>query len=289
VIDLITVVFEKEIPLIEIQARSIELYVDTDIIKNIYVVVNDEDSIVDQINPEWWGINSNKVKIIPRSKFDVDANVKGWYSQQLYKLLAAESAESCWSMCLDAKTWFVQKLQWDKLFDESNRVKFKSFPVIPVFKSAQEFLEKYYNISMSEVIGPGGVPFMFHSETVKSMINETDGSFLKFFFDHVHPPSAITEFMLYSAYVIHKHSNYSSLYSSYQYYYVRNIADFQIDKFDKICENMKYPVTLTASIHLRVYPLLTEEQFEKWCCFLVERNLTTNIENTKNRLNILRH
>ena len=288
-IDLITVVFEKEIPLIEIQARSIELYVDTDIIKNIYVVVNDEDSIVDQINPEWWGTHSNKVKIIPRSKYGVDPALIGWDSQQMYKLFAAESAESTWSMCLDAKTWFVQRLDWDKLFDEHHKVKFRSFPVIPVFKSAQEFLEKFYNIHMKEVIGPGGVPFMFHTKTVKSMFKEIDTPFLEFFSTHVMFPANITEFMLYSAYVIHKYGDYSSLYSHSQSYMVQNIADFQLDQFDKIMENMNYSVTLTASIHLRVYPLLTEEQFERWFSFLIEKNLTTTIENTKSRLNIFRH
>jgi hypothetical protein len=289
VIDLITVVFKKEIPLIEIQARSIELYIDTDRIKNIYVVVNDEDSIVNLIDPRWWGTNSNKVQIIPRSKYGVDSALIGWDSQQMYKLFAAESAESAWSMCLDAKTWFVQELHWDKLFDEQNRVKFRSIPVIPVFKSAQEFLEKFYNIHMKEVIGPGGVPFMFHTETVKSMFKELGTPFLEFFSTHVRFPANITEFMLYSAYIVHKYSNYSSLYSQYQPYMVQNMADFQFDKFDKILEDMNYPVTLTASIHLRVYPLLSDDQFERWFSFLVEKNLTTNIENTKSQLNILRH
>jgi hypothetical protein len=207
----------------------------------------------------------------------------------MYKLFAAESAESAWSMCLDAKTWFVQELHWDKLFDEQNRVKFRSIPVIPVFKSAQEFLEKFYNIHMKEVIGPGGVPFMFHTETVKSMFKELSTPFLEFFSTHVRLPANITEFMLYSAYVTHKHGNYSSLYSDSPYYGVQNIADFQIDKFDRMIVRMNYSQTLTASIHLRVYPLLTDQQFDTWCKFLIEKNLTTTIENIKSQLNIFRH
>lgn len=288
-IDLITVVFEKEIPLIEIQARSIELYIDTDIIRNIYVVVNDDDHIIDLINPAWWGIHSHKVQIIPRSKYGVDPTLIGWDSQQMYKLFAAESAESSWSMCLDAKTWFVQKLQWDKLFDTDGRVRFGNMYVNPVFKSAQVFLEELYNIRMTQIVGPGGVPFMFHTETVKSMFKELDTPFLEFFSTHVRLPANITEFMLYSAYVTHKHGNYSSLYSGSTYYGVQNIADFQIDKFDRMIMRMNYSQTLTASIHLRVYPLLTDQQFDDWCDFLVEKNLTTTIENTKNRLNIFRH
>ena len=289
VIDLITVVFAKEIPLIKIQAKSIELYIDAHRIKNIYVIVNDEDSVANLIDANWWGINSNKVQIITRSKYGVDPTLIGWDSQQMYKLFAAESAECPWSMCLDAKTWFVQNLQWDKLFDSQNRVKFRSIPVIPVFKPAQKFLENYYNITMKEVIGPGGVPFMFHTQTVKSMFKELNAPFLEFFPKHVRLPDNITEFMLYSAYVIYKYSNYSSLYSQSQPYIIQNMADFQVTEFDKILENMNYPVTLTASIHSRVYPWLTDEQYERWCRFLVNKHLTVDIENTKSQLNILRH
>ena len=289
VIDLITVVFEKEIPLIKIQAKSIELYIDTHNIKNIYVVVNDEDSVVNLIDPTWWGINSHKVQVIPRSKYGVDPTLIGWDSQQMYKLFAAEESDCPWSMCLDAKTWFVQSLQWDKLFDSQNRVKFRSIPVIPVFKSAQEFLENYYRIRMANVIGPGGVPFMFHTQTVRSMFKELDVPFLEFFSKHVRLPTNITEFMLYSAYVIYKYSDYNSLYSTSQPYIVQNIADFQVNEFDKILENMNYPVTLTASIHGRVYPWLTDDQYERWCSFLVDKKLTVDLENTKSQLNIFRH
>jgi hypothetical protein len=289
-IDLITVVFEKEIPLIEIQARSIEFYIDTDIIKNIYVVVNDDNSIVSLIDPTWWGIHANKVQIIPRSSFGVNSMLTGWSSQQMYKLLAANSSESEWSMCLDAKTWFVQKLEWDKLFDTHGKVRFGWFPTISVFKPAEESLNKFYDINMSAVIGPGGVPFMFHTNTVKEMISDiehkTSTKFLDFFSEKVNPPYLITEFMLYSAFVIYKYGNYSSLYST-QYYSPCNISEWEIQKFDKLLSRMHTSGVLTASIHSKVYANLSAQQLDNWFNFLVEKTLTTNIENTKNRLNIL--
>jgi hypothetical protein len=293
VIDLITVVFQQELHLIKIQARSIELNLESHRINKIYVVVDSDDSVADLVDPAWWGINANKVKIIPRSQLGLAPQLDGWSRQQLYKLLAAEQAESEWSMCLDAKTWFVQSLEWDKLFDGNGLVRFRSFPTIDHFKSAQVFLEKFYNIELPHVIGPGGVPFMFRTELVKEMVKDieqrTGSSFFDWFALHVMEPDRITEFMLYSGYVIHKLGSYSSLYSRDQYYTVTNMADRQVaEEFDLIMGRMHGPYNLTASIQGRAYPHLNDEQLDVWVNFLFSRNLITNPENAKLQLNTLR-
>lgn len=287
VIDLITVVFQQELYLLEVQARSIELYIEPHRIQNIYVVINDSDAIVSQIDPAWWGVNSHKVKLIPRSLWGNAETLHGWASQQLYKLLAAEQAESAWSMCLDAKTWFVQPLDWNKLFDVSGKVCFKSFPTIPVFKSAQLFVEQYLGINLPHVIGPGGVPFMFHTDTVKDMVKHID-NFFDFFVEHVQLPNELTEFMLYSGYVIYKHKSYSALYAQQQHYTVTNLADWQLDDFNQILGRMGSGHNITASIQGRAYQHLTLEQLDCWTEFLLTKQLIASPENTKNKLNIFR-
>lgn len=291
-IDLITVVFQQELYLIEIQARSIELYIDSDKIQNIYVAVNDEDHVAAQIDTAWWGINANKVKIVPRSRWGHAYTLDGWSSQQLYKLLAANEAEAEWSMCLDAKTWFVQKLQWDKLFDSDGRVHFRSNPVNEVFKSAQIFVEQFFNISSPMTIGPAGVPFMFHTETVKDMVsyieNRTGSNFFDFFVENVKLPNCATEFILYSGFVIHKYDTHNALYTQTQHYSVTNLADWQMSKFDDIMAQMKYSQNLTASIQGRAYPHLTDTQLKTWIDFLLTKQLIADPEFTEIRLNILR-
>jgi len=87
-IDLVSVVFAEEIPLIEIQARSIDLYVPTELVDSIYVVVNDSKDICNQIQPHWWGKHEQKIKILHRNDLSVlSATMYGWDSQQLLKLL----------------------------------------------------------------------------------------------------------------------------------------------------------------------------------------------------------
>lgn len=291
-IDLITIVFQQELCLLEIQARSIERYIDSNRINKIFVVVNDRDKVCEQINLSWYGSNSRKVQVIPRSHWGHKETLPGWESQQLYKLLAAESADSEWSMCLDSKTWFVQPLNWNKLFTENNQVHFKTQPTIPVFATAETSLNKLLNIKLPGIIGPAGVPFMFHTSTVKEMFDHlqsiTGKKFIDFFAEYLLVPYQITEFMLYSAFVYFKYQTFDSLYNPYQYYKVTNLADWQLDQFDKILSDMSDERNLTASIQGRAYPHLSDQQLNTWCQFLETRMLIDSTEETKNRLNILR-
>ena len=291
-IDLITIVFQKEFFLIQTQARSIELYIDTTRINKIYVVVDGEDNEADLIDTSWWGINSHKVEIIARSRWGMAHTLPGWERQQLYKLLAAEQATSQWSMCLDAKTWFVQPLDWNKLFSQDNRVHFKSFPTIPAFKTAQDSIEKLFNISLPRVIGPGGVPFMFYTPAVKLMVNDieklTNISFFDFFTANVLRPVAMTEFMLYSGFITKQYKTYDTLYSDIQYYTVTNLADWQLDQFDQVIECMSHPSNITASVQGRAYPHLSNEQLDRWLDFLLSKQLITDVNFTKSQLNTLK-
>lgn len=287
VIDLITVVFEPELYLLELQARSISLYIDHTRIRNIYIVVNDDNHLCNSIDPQWWGKNADKVNIIHRSFFGDTSMLDGWSSQQLYKLCAANIADSEWSMCLDAKTWFVQPLDWEKLFDHDGRVKFSSFPTIPVFQPAQTAIEQYFDIQLSYVISPGGVPFMFHTETVKDMINYIP-DFFRFFCVNVNMPSYMTEFMLYSGYVIKKYQSYTVLYTGQQHYQVTNLADWQINEFDEILERMGANNNLTSSIQGRAYPHLSDSQLDQWLDFLLTKHIISDKEIAKTKLNILK-
>ena len=288
-IDIITVVFQQELYYLEIQARSIEQYIDSDKIGKIFVVVNDEDSVCSSVDVNWWGQNSNRVNIIPRTQFGVREQLDGWDSQQLYKLFGASVATSKWSMCLDAKTWFIQNLDFDKMFDSIDRVNLRSFSTIPVFKPAETFVEKFYNIESKEVIGPGGVPFFFHTPTVIDMIKDLEENhqttLIDFFSKNVMHPVFLTEFMLYSGFVKYKYGSHDKLYSQQQYYLITNVADFQKYEFDKIFVQMQDPNNLTASIHRSVYPYLTEKQLQTWVDFLHSKNLIDDTAVTYQKLN----
>lgn len=277
-IDLITVVFQEELHFLKIQARSIELYTRTQDIGNIYVVVNDVDSVVDLVDPVWYGTHQAKVKIVPYSKWNFGADrLNGWQSQQLCKLLAASEASSAWSMCLDAKTWFIRPLDLSKLFDKQQRVNSGALPVHPMFTNSRQFLERYYNISMPKIIGPAGAGTVFHSATVQALVNSF-GDFMEFFKTNVANTNAITEFHLYSSFVLARNGTYNKLYNKTQYYSCYNLAHWELDKFDSVYHGYVHDDrALTASIHRKAYPLLSAKQIRRWQKFLAQKGL--NISN----------
>ena len=274
-IDLVTIVFQEELNFLQVQAKSIELYTQLSDIGNIYVVVNDWDSVVDLIDISWWGTHQLKVKIVPYSHWNYVSRINGWENQQLCKLLAASEAESPWSISLDAKTWFVQPLDLTKLFDNQGRVTAGTVPVFSVFDSSRDFLQEYYNVSMPTVIGPQGVPFVFHTKTVKDLI-DSYGDFIEFFQTNVRWPHLITEFHLYSSFVLSRHGTYEQLYNKTQYYTCCNISDSDVDNFDEHYNRMLTDKKLlTASIHRRAYKLMSPDQLIKWQQFLSQKRLNT--------------
>jgi len=291
-IDLITVVFEQEIPLIKIQARSIDLYVPPELIGSIYIIINDHKNICDLIDNSWWGKHQQKTRILHYSDFSLyPKNMHGWYSQQLLKLLAAAQAQNNYSYVLDAKTWFIKHILSWFLFDSQGKAHAELMPLFDGFKSTQPFLSEFYSKIYTNLIGPGGVPFPFHTQSLHSMINDiekkTNKHFDEFFCETIQIPDKITEFTLYSAYVLSQNS-FDKLYTYRQPYKVVNIADFQVNEFDKLLAEMQLQTTLTASIHKNLYPNLSQTQFINWCNFLVEKKLLLDLENAQNQLNIYR-
>ena len=54
-IDIVTVVFQEELPILRLQAESIELYCQNMMLGNIVVVINDESMSTADIDPAWYG------------------------------------------------------------------------------------------------------------------------------------------------------------------------------------------------------------------------------------------
>ena len=281
-IDLITVVFKPELYFLQIQARSIEHYIDSKKINKIFVVVNDQKSVCSLIDKNWYGANSDKVEIISAAdKFGSTDNLDGWSSQQYYKLACAEICESAWSVCLDAKTWFITPIDWHKLFDYKNRPRFHPLKNIENFNSAKKFVDVFFDLDKedSSVIGPAGVPFFFATKEIKELFKFLENrkiNFHSFFTEKVQEPTFLTEFVLYSGWIKYLYKGFDRLYNSNQYYQPVNVADFQKDKFREVFLYMLSPNTLTVSIHRSVYENMIEEEWQLWLDFLETRDLSVD-------------
>lgn len=272
-IDIVTVFFPAELDLLRVQAQSLARYCNTIGIRNIYVVLNDQDGQPTEIDPTWWGALEDRVLLLPRSTFSTDYVANGWVSQQVLKLLTAAMSYNTWSMVLDAKTVFVRELALADILDSEGRMRVGSLPVYPVFEPSRQIVNSLWNIDLTRQLGPGGVPFFLHNDTVRAMITactqHTGESFPVFF----QQQGMLTEFLLYSGYVESKTWLWNKLYSATQSFSVVNVGREEVDQFDSKLAQMHNNNPLTVSVHRDAWSKLHWTQRDQYARFLHSRGL----------------
>lgn len=270
-IDICTVVHDEEIPLLILQAQSLQRYASTLGTRNIYVIVNDQDQCMNKIDPRWWGSLASQVCVIPRSFWSATWNSNGWLSQQLWKLLAAAASWNTWTMVLDAKTILVRELTLDQILDDRARACVGLCPIQPVFDASRRICEQLWNQDIEQQLGPAGVPFLFHNDTVRAMITEITRRTGQPFPVWFQEQGLVTEFILYSSWV--QQSRPGQLYSAHCAIHPVNLCHSEVALFDQKIQAMRAAQTTTVSIHRRAWPQLTPDQRQQYRDLLVDRNI----------------
>jgi len=273
-IDIVTVVFEPEIPVLRAQAQSLALYGQKLGIRNIYVVLNDVETIAAQIDPAWWGPLANSVLVIPRTAFSTPFVENGWVSQQVLKMLAASVSYNTYSMILDAKTVFVRELNPDHIVDSAGRIQTGRLPIQSVFEPSKKIVSKLFDIDLQQQIGPGGVPFIVHNDTVRMMIAEvtmrTKTSFPIWF----QQQGMVTEFILYSGFVQFLCGNLNVLYDTHNSLGgVINVSHDETDAWPIKINQMRKGETLTVSVHRGAWAKLDAKQQQQYRDLLAQRGI----------------
>jgi len=270
-IDIITVVFRNELPVLQAQAQSVERYCQDIGIRNIYVVVNDSEEVVGDIDAGWWGALSNKVLVIPRSAFSTDYSDNGWLSQQALKLMAAAVSYNTWSMVLDAKTIFVKPLQLNELLDEQGRPCVGQLDIYPVFERSKQIVDTLFGINLQKQLGPGGVPFIINNRAARAMIADVETRTSTAFPEWFQAQGMLTEFILYSGYV-HSQGGFDWLYNVNSCEVIPvNICHSEVAAFDRKFKDMQN--SLTVSVHRNAWTELTHEQRQQYQYFLIDRGI----------------
>jgi hypothetical protein len=119
-----TVVFEGDLGLMDIQARSMGFYCDPDIAQAIVVIENftgpvpagRRERLVAQ-----YGVLAERVVFAPATAITPPGDAPGWVSQQALKLAVSALIETDRYVILDAKNHLVQRLRLDGLETESGQ------------------------------------------------------------------------------------------------------------------------------------------------------------------------
>jgi hypothetical protein len=273
-IDIVTVVFDEEIPVLRAQAQSIALYCKKIGIRNIYVVLNDEETVAAKIDPAWWGEFASAVLVVPRSTFSTEFVQDGWVSQQVLKILAASMSYNTWSMVLDAKTIFVRELDPRDITDEQGRMCVGTQDIYPVFEPSRLIINQLYNIDLKQQLGPGGVPFFFQNDAVRLMIAETTFITGQSFPHWFQARGRITEFMLYAGYLQHRFKGFDTFYNQRSSFGLVNVCHSEVAAWDQKIAQMKTMNPLTVSVHRRAWSQLDSEQQQQFQYFLIEHGIT---------------
>jgi hypothetical protein len=267
-IDICTVVFDAELDVLKLQARSIELYCQNIGLKNIFVMINDSS----RVDPAWYGAFSDCVKIVPRSTFDCEWSDNGWVSQQVLKILGSAMSNNAWCMIVDAKTLFVRPVELDQVLVDG-RAATGSLSIYPVFEPSRNITNKLFDIDLPAQLGPGGVPFFVEPSLTIDMIAEVESRTGQVFGNYFQQQGMLTEFILYSGYVWYRDQSFDQRYHSQSNIYPANLCHSETGIFDSKFNTMSQPHTLTVSIHRNAWTQLTEQQQQKYHELLIARGI----------------
>lgn len=266
-IDLITVVFREELSVLKLQAQSIERYCQNVDLNKIWIIVNDDTLDTNEINTNWWGEFSNRVTIIHRSAWPYDFNSNGWLSQQVLKLLATDLCVSEWSMVLDAKTILVKPMT-----SIINKPAVGSLDIYPVFEPSKKIVSDLFDIELTHQLGPGGVPFILNNALVKEMIEEIAIRTNKPFAVWFQEQGMVTEFILYSGYLVYKFGSFDLMYDTkHSVLQPCNICHSEVPSFERKFKEMA--TASTVSIHRNAWSQLNDEQRQQYINFLNDRGI----------------
>ncbi len=225
-----TVCFEGDLKLLQLQARSFSEHLQNWPSARIFIVINsfDEGELYDKIMTEvvpHYGCLSRVVHVVKGtsllphcSALQITSRKRyGWYRQQWLKLAFSEMATSRHYIVLDTKNHFIRDFSCESFFDCNGR------PYIKKMVTSGALLGYYYGSlqllgdrqdSMRSPILPSITPFPFEKNLIMRMLGELkkmhNKSLIDFFCSH---GMQISEFLLYHAFIDLKNLDYEKLFS----------------------------------------------------------------------------
>lgn len=272
-IDICTVVFRDELPILRLQAQSVGLYCKNIGVRNIYVVLNDAETLASEIDPGWWGDMSSHVLVVPRTTFSAGWVENGWVSQQVWKLLCASLSYNVYTMVLDAKTIVTSPIELNRICDANGRIKVGRLPVFEVFAESQRIAQELYSVTIDSQLGPGGVPYFFHNDTVRFLISDTTIRTRNSFPTWFQQQGMLTEYILYSAYMKFKYDSYDVFYNPECCFSIANLCHSQIAQADEVLSRM--PDADIVGIHRGAWAKLSTEQKQQYRMLLIDRGISS--------------
>jgi hypothetical protein len=237
-------------------------------------VLNDSETIASQIDPAWWGPLANSVLVIPRTAFSTPFVENGWVSQQVLKLLAASISYNTYSMIMDAKSLLVKEIDPAEFISDTGQIHTGLLDIYPVFEPSRKITSELFDIDLKKQLGPGGVPFIMHNDTVRMMIAEitirTKTSFPYWF----QQQGMLTEFILYSGFVQFLYGELNVLYRDKNKLGTQvNVSHDEVDQWNQKFFQMTRLNTFSVSVHRTAWKNMLTQQRQEYRDLLLQRGI----------------
>ena len=216
-LDFVTICFnhELELNLMKLQAFSFK-YVEPKMISNIIIFYNDTGvNKLEFIKQYYPVILQSKVTIIYRDNVIDKRQGSTWKNQQFFKLFISNYIKSKYNIMLDCKNHFIRKTTLADFIKNDKPKLFLGQPgdMIKYYKNCLSYFEikdpfdYEYNKEGTQATGTNVLmtttPYVFITEQVINLINYVKNRENKTFYDFFEKRKSITEFYLYSTYLIY--------------------------------------------------------------------------------------
>jgi hypothetical protein len=282
-VDFVTVVYERDILSLKLQAMSIARNFRADDIGRIFIVVNElapehcYSLLQTHVLPEYGKLIS-KVEIMPMTRMmRPHVRIPGQKSQQALKLLASRLVGSQFYLALDPKNHFIQKSALENVVDL--RIKkartYKSRRNRAPDKAVLEALD-YFQVEATDFELTSVAPFPFHTATVREMIDKIEtregAHFDDFMLDRGY---GFTEYSLYFAFLLTKdggpgeHYRFGSRNSAL----ISRRAPAEGEAFKEFITSLEGGPVMTFGIHRSRVVSLSEAEWEMIIPLWLKANL----------------
>jgi hypothetical protein len=202
---LVTVAHLLDLPLLKLQARSLNHYLDRRFVKDIIVVDNSTNGALppDQLLPQYGNLPVRVIKAADITP--VPQGTYGWFTQQIYKLLVAKHVTTERYIILDAKTHLVDPLD-STMFDapdgriRAGRYRYGHHTLRRYLLRCCEYLHVEPPAVMDCMLATTP-PFTMMTEVVRSLVADIEKRencpFAEAFLRR-----GLTEFFLYGTYIV---------------------------------------------------------------------------------------
>jgi hypothetical protein len=204
----VSVVFEAEYLLLQLQARSMSRYLRPELVGGIFVIDNSARGMPEATRSrllEDYGVLSESVQVLRPDEICEVPGTIGWRSQQILKLGVADLVKTERYVVLDAKNHLVRPLE-RSLFEAPDgraRVNAHSYENHP-FRPALERTFGYFGADPGDYLGQFTAtvtPFVLDRDVVGAMVRDIEATagcpFGQEFVDR-----ELTEFLLYSGWLV---------------------------------------------------------------------------------------